>query len=158
MHHVKSTPENICIVTFELSATNDWLFKKNYLVKSKQSLIFGNYQKLFSRLNVGKGQQVFFFAFIYLFIMFYGFQCSWLNILLMGSIALACFLCWVRIFNIICYILLYITLEVLMTFKCNFVTCNILFHFNSVDDWPNLSNWMVLNQVLKKYFTTHLPL
>lgn len=60
--------------------------------------------------------------------MFYGFQCSWLSILLMGSIALACFLCWVRIFNIICYILLYITLEVLMTFKCNFVTCNILFH------------------------------
>lgn len=70
----------------------------------------------------------FFFAFIYLFIVFYGFQCSWLSILLMGSIALACFLCWVRIFNIICYILLYITLEVLMTFKCNFVTCNILFH------------------------------
>lgn len=91
-----------------------------------------------------------FFAFIYLFIMFYSFQCSWLSILLMGSIALACFLCWVRIFNIICYILLYITLEVLMTFKCNFVTCNILFHFNSVDDWPNLSNWMVLNQVWKK--------
>lgn len=105
-----------------------------------------------------KVNRCFFFAFIYLFIMFYGFQCSWLSILLMGSIALACFLCWVRIFNIICYILLYITLEVLMTFKCNFVTCNILFHFNSVDDWPNLSNWMVLNQVLKKYFTTHLPL
>lgn len=77
---------------------------------------------------MGKVNRCFFLAFIYLFIMFYGFQCSQLRILLMGSIALACFLCWVRIFNIICYILLYITLEVLMTFKCNFVTCNILFH------------------------------
>lgn len=91
--------------------------------------------------------------FLRLFIYLLCFICSWLSILLMGSIALAyCFLCWVRIFNIICYILLYITLEVLMTFKCNFVTCNILFHFNSVDDWPNLSNWMVLNQVWKKIF------
>lgn len=98
-----------------------------------------------------------FFAFIYLFIMFYGFQCSWLSILLMGSIALACFLCWVRIFNIIYYILLYITLEVLMTFKCNFVTCNILFHLVLMIGLIYWIEWLWI-RFKKKYLTTHLPL
>lgn len=70
----------------------------------------------------------FFFTFIYLFIMFCCYQYSWLSILLMGSITVVCFMCRVRIFNDTCNILLYIILEVLMTSKCNFVTCNILFH------------------------------
>lgn len=71
-------------------------------------------------------------------------------------------MCRVRIFNDTCNILLYIILEVLMTSKCNFVTCNILFHLVLMIGqiyYIELNGYESgLKKKTQNYLTTHLSL